>query len=265
MTVPDYKEFSRLAREATLVPVMKSVTADLLTPVSAFLAIAVGEPHAFLLESVERGERIGRYTFLGVRPYMQVTARGSELTVRVGKRAERRSGSALQVVNQLLREHRPASFPGLPPFTAGAVGYFGYDAVRQLEKIGESAKDDLSLPDCDLMFFDRVLVFDHLRHQIHIIATANVSREKPKQAFDRAVADIARLERKLAAGISSAHWRKKQGHKTRLKVHAATSHDRFIESVDRCKEYIRAGDIFRSAWISFPASSLSIFTARFEP
>jgi len=245
MILPDYKEFTRLTADATLVPVIKSVTADLLTPVSAFLAIAKGEKHAFLLESVERGERIGRYTFLGVRPYMQVRGRGDEVEIRRGKRGERHRTDILKVVNSLLREHRPASLPGLPPFSAGAVGYFGYDAVRRFEKIGDRAEDDLALPDCDLMFFDRVLAFDHLRHQIHIIATADVSREKPKAAYERAVADIGRLEKKLSAGVSAAHWRKKHGGGSKLKVHAATSHDRFVQSVERSKEYIRAGDIFQ--------------------
>ena len=242
---PDFKEFSRLAREATMVPVMRSVMADLLTPVSAFLAIASRERHAFLLESVEHGERIGRYTFLGVRPYMQVSARGRDISVRRGKRTERCQGDTLQVVRELLRQHRPARLPGVPPFTAGAVGYFAYDAVRQLENIGEHAADDLALPDCELMFFDRVLVFDHLYHQIHIIASADVSREHPRRAYDRAVADLASLEKKLAAGLSPAHWRKGRPHKTKLKVHAGTSHGRFIESVKRCQEYIRAGDIFQ--------------------
>src|SRR6202166_292519 len=154
---PDYREFSRLAREFTLVPVVKSVTADLLTPVSAFLAIAANEPDAFLLESIERGEQIGRYTFLGARPYMQVRARGQDIVVQRGKRREVVRDSVFQVVKRLLREHRPATVPGLPPFTAGAVGYFAYDVVRQLESIGEHAKDDLTLPDAELMFFDRLL------------------------------------------------------------------------------------------------------------
>ena len=92
MLRPDYKEFSRLAGEATLVPVVKSVAADLLTPVSAFLAIAAHEPDAFLLESVERGEQIGRYTFLGARPYMQVRARGGDIVVQRGKKTGKAPG-----------------------------------------------------------------------------------------------------------------------------------------------------------------------------
>ena len=245
MLRPDYKEFSRLAGEATLVPVVKSVAADLLTPVSAFLAIASNEPDAFLLESVERGEQIGRYTFLGARPYMQVRAEGGNIVVQRGKHKEKRQGNAIQVVKELLRQHRPAIVPGLPPFTAGAVGYFAYDAVRQLENIGEQAKDDLSLPDCVLMFFDRLLAFDHLRHQIHIIANADVSRESPRRAYDRAAADIAILEKKLAAGLRPAHWHKTPKKAGKLKVHAGTTRERFINSVERAKEYIAAGDIFQ--------------------
>src|ERR1700687_2040110 len=200
MLQPDLKQFYRLAKEATLVPVVKSVSADLLTPVSAFLAIAENEPYAFLLESVERGEQIGRYTFLGVRPYMRVRAREGTVEIERGRRREVEQENIFQVVKRLLREHRPASIPGLPPFTAGAVGYFAYDVVRQLEKIGDHAKDDLALPDAELMFFDRLLAFDHLRHQIHIVPAADVARESPRRAYDRALRDIGALEKKLAGG-----------------------------------------------------------------
>src|ERR1700676_3840264 len=208
MVNPNFKEFSRLARSATLVPVVKSVSADLLTPVSAFLAIAENEPHAFLLESVERGEQIGRYTFLGARPYMRVKACEETVEIERGRRREVVRENIFQVVKRLLREHRPASIPGLPPFTAGAVGYLAYDVVRQLEKIGEHAKDDLALPDAELMFFDRLLAFDHLPHQIHLMAGGDVAHESPRRAYDRAIRDIAALERKLAEGLSPALWRK---------------------------------------------------------
>jgi len=246
MLQPDFKHFSSLAREATLVPVVKSVTADLLTPVSAFLAIAEQEPHAFLLESVERGEQIGRYTFLGVRPYMRVTARGGAVELERGRHRAAQNGNIFQIVKQLLGAHHPASVPGLPPFTAGAVGYFAYDVVRQLEKIGDYAKDDLSLPDAELMFFDRLLAFDHLRHQIHIVAAADVKRETPRRAYDRALRDIAVIERKLANGLSSALWRKSNKVKAgKMKVRTQTKRSDFLRSVERCKEYIAAGDIFQ--------------------
>src|ERR1700719_4758674 len=122
MPYPNFKEFSRLARTATLVPVVKSVSADLLTPVSAFLAIAEKEAYAFLLESAERGEQVGRYTFLGVRPYMRLRARGSLIEIIRGRKSERHEGHVFEFVKMLLSEHQPAAVPGLPPFTAGAVG-----------------------------------------------------------------------------------------------------------------------------------------------
>jgi anthranilate synthase component I len=251
MLQPDFKQFSKLASEATLIPVVKSISADLLTPVSAFLAIAEKEPHAFLLESVERGEQIGRFTFLGARPYMRVKARAGKVEIERGRKRETLNENVFQVVKRLLREHRPASYPGLPPFTSGAVGYFAYDVVRQLERIGDHAKDDLHLPDAELMFFDRLLAFDHLRHQIHIVAAADVSRESPRRAYDRAVRDIAVLERKLSRGLSPAVWRgRKAAPKSTqksgtLKVTARTRRQDFLRGVERCKQYIAAGDIFQ--------------------
>jgi len=244
MIRPDFKEFSRLSRTATLVPVAKSISADLLTPVSAFLAIAGEEPDAFLLESVEGGEKIGRYTFLGVRPFLRLESRGSDIKIERGSKVERRAGNIFEVMKELLRQHRPATIGGLPPFTAGAVGYCAYDIVRQLENIGARAKDDLDVPDCVLMFFDRVLVFDHLRHQIHIVASADVTRESPQAAYKRSLAEIARIERKLASGWKPAYW-KKPGKKPKVAVHAQTQKAHYLESVRKAKEYIAAGDIFQ--------------------
>ncbi len=266
MIRPDYKEFARLSRAATLVPVAKSISADLLTPVSAFLAVADGEPDAFLLESVEGGEKIGRYTFLGVRPFLRLESRGTEIKIerscgdgappRPGgaeprhhtshhiRKVERRTGNVFELIKEFLQQHRPAAMEGLPPFTAGAVGYCAYDIVRQLENIGEHAVDDLDVADCVLMFFDRVLAFDHLRHQIHIVASADVTHEAPKAAYDRAMRDIARIEKKLAAGWKPAHW-PKAATKSKLVVKARTPKRKFLESVRQAKEYIAAGDIFQ--------------------
>ncbi len=246
MIRPDYKEFSRLAREATLVPVVKSVMADLLTPVSAFLAISRGEKQAFLLESIERGEQIGRYTFLGARPYMQLRTRAEEAVIEKGKKREVRQGSVFQIAKELLQQHRPAVVSGMPPFTAGAVGFCSYDIARQLENIGDETEDDLHLPDCVLMFFDRLLAFDHLHHQIHIIAAADVSAESPRNAYDRAVTDIGVIEKKLAAGLRPVQWQT-QRHKaySKLKVQPVTARKKFEESVTKAKEYIAAGDIFQ--------------------
>ena len=245
MVRPDHQEFQELARRATLIPVAKSVSADLLTPVSAFLALGGDKQDSFLLESVEGGERIARYTFLGVSPYMRLTARGDQLTIERGRKKERRRGDGFAVAREMLRQHRAAVLPGLPPFTAGAVGYFAYDFVRRLEKLPTLAKDDLAAPDCVLMFFDRLLAFDHVRHQIHIIANADVSRESPQKAYRRALRDIDAIERKLASGLRSVRLKKSAPKSGKLKVHSNTSKRDFIRMVERGKEYIAAGDVFQ--------------------
>jgi anthranilate synthase component 1 len=260
-----YSQFAQLARSHTLVPIARTIEADLLTPVSAFLSIAAKERNAFLLESVEGGEKIGRYTFLGTRPYLVLSARGDQVVLQQGKRVEKRTASPIDVLRELLHQHKPAHIEGLPPFTAGAVGYFAYDVVRQFEKLPSLAKDDLNVPDCTLMFFDRLLAFDHLRHQIHIIAVADVRSEKPRTAYDRALKDIAALEKKLAAGLRIS--RLGPGRKlAKLKVNATTSREDYKSAVRKGKEYIAAGDAFQvvlSQRFDFkvPAESFDIYRA----
>jgi anthranilate synthase component 1 len=246
MLFPDYSEFSRLARTATLVPVAKTVAADLRTPVSAFLSVAAEEPNAFLLESVEGGEKIGRYTFLGARPYMILRARGRQITIERGGKKQQTEGSVFKILDGLLREHTPAHVPGLPPFTAGAVGFFAHDAVRQIEKLPELAKDDLQTPDCTLMFFDRLLAFDHVRHEIFIIATADVRRQSPSQAYAQAVRDIAKIEKKLVAPLPAKLLRAPKPKTGKLKIAISVSKKHFIRTVEKIKEYIMAGDVFQA-------------------
>ena len=182
--------------------------------------------------------------------FLRLQSRGNEIRIERDriKKVERRTGNVFAVIKELLQQHRPAAMEGLPPFTAGAVGYCAYDIVRRLENIGEHASDDLDVPDCVLMFFDRVLAFDHLRHQIHIVASADVTeaatREALRVAYERAVKDIVRIEKELAAGWKPAHWRK-AATKSKLAVRARTSRAKFLESVRRAKEYIAAGDIFQ--------------------
>ncbi len=249
MVTPDFAEFKRLARNASLVPVSRTVPADLLTPLSAFLRVAAGQPYSFLLESVEGGEKIGRYTFLGFRPYMIVQSRDQNVVIErrgVSGRVTRASteGNIFEVVRGLLGEHTPAHVPGLPPFTSGAVGYFAYDVVRQLERLPEQARRDLDLPDCQLMFFDRLLAFDHVRHQIHIIAAADVRRGGIRKSYDRAVRDTAIIEKKLTGPLPRQP--KTRGNSRPLKVRALTTRKQFVAGVRRIKEYISAGDIFQA-------------------
>jgi anthranilate synthase component 1 len=241
-TLPATRDFQKLAKTHTLVPVYRTVTADLETPVSAFLRVAANEPQAFLLESVEGGERVGRYTFIGLRPYRTMIARGDRITVQEGKRTRSFTGDIFAELKLALSEHTPARLPGLPPFTAGAVGYFAYDVVRQIEKLPQIAKDDLQVPDACLMFFDEVMAFDHVKKEIHLIVTADLTRQKKATAYATAMKRLNGLERRLAGPLPKMPRKKAQG---ALKITPRTTKAAFINAVKKTKEYIASGDVFQ--------------------
>ena len=241
-SLPSAHEFLALSRKHSLVPVYRTVTADLETPVSAFLRIAAEEPEAFLLESVEGGEHVGRYTFIGVQPYKKMVARGTQITVREGRRESTFDGDIFGELKKALSGHTPARLPGLPPFTAGAVGFFSYDVVRQIEKLPSLAKDELNVPDACLMFFDQVLAFDHVKKEIHLMVTADLKREARKGVYERAVRRLNRMEKRLAAALPVRRKKRLEG---KLKVKARTPKAAFLKAVEKTKAYIASGDVFQ--------------------
>ena len=241
-SLPSARDFVKLSRTHTLVPVYRTVTADLETPVSAFLRIAAEEPEAFLLESVEGGEHVGRYTFIGIQPYKKMVARGREITVQEGRRKRAFTGDIFEELKRALSGHTPARLAGLPPFTAGAVGFFAYDVVRQIEKLPSTAKDELGVPDACLMFFDQVLAFDHVKKEIHLMVTADLTREAREGAYERAVRRLNRLEKRLGNALPISRKKRPEG---ALKLKARTPKATFLKSVEKTKEYIAAGDVFQ--------------------
>jgi anthranilate synthase component I len=238
---PSRKEFLALAKEHTLVPVCRTLTADLETPVSAFLRAAWAEKECFLLESVEGGEQVGRYTFIGLNPYKRIVARGRQLTVTEGKKTTQLDGDVFAILRDALGGHKPARLRDLPPFTAGAVGYFAYDAVRQIERLPETAPDELKIPDACLLFFDEVLAFDHVRKQIWLIVTADVTLSPAAEAYQLAVKRLNRLERRLSQPLPKLRAAKPG----KLKVVSHTRKREYLAAVARTKEYIAAGDAFQ--------------------
>jgi anthranilate synthase component 1 len=241
---PDRKEFFALARTHTLVPVCRTLLADLETPVSAFLRAAWAERECFLLESVEGGEQVGRYTFIGLTPFKRIVARGRDIAITEGRKTTHMEGDIFAVLRDALSGHRPARIAGLPPFTAGAVGYLAYDAVRQIERLPELAKDELRVPDACMLFFDEVLAFDHVRKEIMLVVTADVSKGAAAQAYDRALKRLDRLEKRLAQPLPDLSS-KKTAKPSQLKVKYRVAKKDFVAAVERTKEYIRAGDAFQ--------------------
>lgn len=240
----NYEEFLKLADEGTVVPVVKRVMADLLTPVAAYLKIERLSPYSFLLESVEGGEKVARYSFLGFDPEVVVRSRGGKVTIETAAGTEETDEPMLTVLRRLSGQHLPVRFPDLPPFVCGAVGYLSYDAVRWFEKIPDSNDDVIGVDDAVMMFYSRLLAFDHVRHQIHIIA--NVFTDGKTDGLDamyrRAIDDIDAIEARLEDPIEPLPKRDASG---AARVRSNMTKDAFEAAVGVAKEHIAAGDIFQ--------------------
>src|SRR4051794_10312538 len=171
---PTFEEFAALARGASLVPVYRQLVGDTLTPVSAFCKVQEEGP-AFLFESVVGGERLGRYSFLGSGPFLQLQAHSRAVTVDDrGALTKQEHPDPLRLLEELLVKYRAPHVSGLPRFCGGAVGYAGYDAVRYVERLPNPPTDDRGLPDLCFALYDRMVIFDHVNKTVFAVANAHV-------------------------------------------------------------------------------------------
>jgi anthranilate synthase component 1 len=242
MRITSFDEFKDLAQRGTFVPVYKEIVADLLTPVSAFLKIAEHSDYAFLLESVEGGEHVGRYSFLGKDPFLILHATdGKTVIERAGQREESDQGFIPTLRNLMARFHAPY-VPGLPRLTGGAVGYLGYDAAAWFEPVKLQGDGEAGQDQAGFMLFDTVLAFDHVRHRILIIANARITGDEDLESlYQFACAKIDFVERELERGLS--HPERSNG--GAVEVASNVSRDEFERMVRTAKEYIAAGDIYQ--------------------
>jgi anthranilate synthase component 1 len=239
-----YQDFLTLAGQGTVVPVVKRVMADLLTPVAAYLKIEPLSPYSFLLESVEGGEKVARYSFIGFAPETVVRSRENKITVETTSGKEETGQPMLDVLRRVSGRHIPVRFPDLPPFVCGAVGYWSYNAARWFEKIPDSHPDDLGIDDAVMMFFSRLLVFDHVRHQIHLIANVFTDGKTYglEAVYQKALDDIEAIEARLDHPIEPLPRRETPPD---TKVRSNMTKEQFEQAVTAAKEYIAAGDIFQ--------------------
>jgi anthranilate synthase component 1 len=240
---PTYSKFESLASCGNLIPVYREVNVDLETPVSLYLKLR-GEGASFLLESVEGGEQLARYSFLGVKPARMLTLRGDQVTIRNHTRTHefRLDGrDPLDMLREFVAMYRAVPLEGLPRFFGGAVGYLAYDIVRHIERLPSTALDALELPDAQFLLTDTLVAFDHVKNRALVIANAHLEGDA-RAAYDDAVARIerlvARLNRPVPAPLPAPS---RNGHALESNV----SPERFMRMVERAKEYIAAGDIFQ--------------------
>ena len=241
MYITTFEEFRELAERGTFVPVYKEIVADLLTPVSAFLKIAEHSDYAFLLESVEGGEQVGRYSFLGKDPFLILRSRGGKTIVdRAGQTSES-DEPFVAALRELMGSFHSPLVPGLPRFTGGAVGYLGYDAAAWFEPVTLQPSTEVE-DEAGFMLFDTVLAFDHVRHRILIIANARITGDEDLESlYQFARAKIEFVERELDRTLSKTGPSQRQP----LDITSNVTRDEFERRVRTAKEYIAAGDVYQ--------------------
>ncbi|MDX1414578.1 MAG: anthranilate synthase component I [Candidatus Promineifilaceae bacterium] len=245
---PTLEEFRSLANgPANLIPVYREFTADLETPVSVYLKLMSEVGPSFLLESVEGGEQVGRYSFVGVNPRGLIALNGSSITRQSAGNHETwdlgEGEDVLDVLKQELEKFVPVDVPGLPRFNGGAVGYLGYDVVRYFEKLPDTASSELDIPDAVFLLADTLVVFDHARHRLIILANAQVGQDV-EAAYVDAIQRIERVSEKLLRPLPAIPQRK-WGVGTNGGVETNMSQANYEEIVSEAKEYIAAGNIFQ--------------------
>jgi anthranilate synthase component 1 len=246
-TIPDRATVHRLFEQGDLVPVYRTLLADLETPVSVYLKLAQVSEASFLLESVEGGEQVGRYSFLGVNPKGMLTVQNNIVTTtRHGVITEHELAPGqdpLHVVEREFERVRPVKLDGLPRFVGGAVGYLSYDVVRYFERLPETATDDLNMPDAAFLLADTLVIFDHAKHRLIILANAHNTGD-PDAAYDDAVQRIDQIIDVLAGPLpylpEDEHPDPVDGD-----LQSNMTREQYESNVRAAKEYIAAGDAFQ--------------------
>jgi anthranilate synthase component 1 len=232
------------------VPVYRQLTGDSLTPVSAFGRIERTAP-SFLFESVIGGEKVGRFSFLGTEPFLRFEARGREVIVAApgepGSTKRHRSHDPLKDLEKLVVRYRAVHLPGLPRFAGGAVGYAAYDAVRYTEHLPDAPHDDRDLPDLSFSFFDSMVLFDHIRKTVLVVAQAHVvGGADTKTAYAAACDRVDELVERLSRPGPELALRDIQTEgPPALEPQSNFTRQAYEEVVRHCQEYIKAGDIFQ--------------------
>ncbi len=247
---PAFDEFARRAGDARLVPVYRQLVGDSLTPVSAFRRIERSAP-SFLFESVIGGEKVGRYSLLGTEPFLRFEARGNRVSITPvddpASAREFESADPFRDLEALLADYPTVNHPELPRFTGGAVGFAAYDSVRYIERLPNAPPDDRGLPDLSFSLYDRMVLFDHIRKTILVVAHARLGPGiDPKTAYNKACARVDELAARLTVAEPEPALQDidTTGPVTLVPTSNMTQ-EQFEDVVRQCQEYIKAGDIFQ--------------------
>ncbi|WP_028610537.1 anthranilate synthase component I [Paenibacillus harenae] len=246
----ELQHVTRLASQYNLIPIVRYMMADTETPIRLFQHFAK-EKHSFLLESVEGGAKWARYSFIGTDPFMMIYGKNGEMVLEHEGRKHRLTDKPIELLKAHLRSFRSPSMPELPPFTGGAIGFFGYDLLQYYEKLPAHRVDDLNMNDMQFMFCDQVIVFDHFKQQLQIIGNVHIAQGATDgdiaRAYETAVgkieATIERLQQPVTIPVTSGP--SVEADHELGDIQSNVTKEQFISNVEEAKQYIRAGDIFQ--------------------
>ncbi len=266
--VPSLEQVKGLAGKGNITPVYREIFADLETPVSAYLKVCRDEPNSFLLESVEGGEHLARYSFMGCEPYLVLRLdKGVAYARQNGYKQTISYTDPLEVISSHLQAYKLVEIPELtkelPRFYGGAVGYLNYEAVGYFERLPSPKNDSLNVPESIFIFTDTVLVFDHLKRRIKIVSHVHLdgSEAEIEKSYAEAVTKIEKQVARLEGPLPQELLRGKAEGYSDGPVSSNVTKEEYMARVEKAKEYIRAGDIFQvvpSQRLSRPTSAKSI-------
>lgn len=244
MHQPTIDQFMALSQQGNSIPVSRVIMADLETPVTAFMKLANNDPHAFMLESVEHGEKLGRFSFIGFNPSHRFISRGNTLTEyhdgNETTHTVKRGEDPLHYLEQFTKRFQPAPVENMPPFYGGLVGFLGYEMIQFFEKLNFNNDDAMETPDSVFFFADTVIAFDHFDRTIRVISNAFVDGDV-QAAYDKAVKQIDDVVKKLRAPLPQTGFG--AGRDDVPAFRSNVEPESFKQSVEQAKEYIRAGDV----------------------
>lgn len=242
---PQFSLFKKLRKKGNIIPVYKEILADWDTPVSIFKKLSKGNTHAYLLESIEGGERWGRYSFISSHPAQCIQIYNDRVVVLKGTRVvqSEKTDDPLGVLKQILKAYRPVELPGLPRFWGGLVGYLGYDIIRSIEDIPDRHAPLRGIPDGIFMVTDHLIIFDHVSHRVKVVVCVHGDKKiNARKAYMNAIRKIQLLIKKING--STTHSPRKRRFAV-SSVRSNMSKHTFMNAVRKAKEYIRNGHIIQ--------------------
>ncbi|MDP8217748.1 MAG: anthranilate synthase component I [Candidatus Theseobacter exili] len=245
MIYPNKEEFLKKSKEGNVVPVYRELLADMETPVSAYVKLGQGQDYGFLLESVEGGEKIGRYSFLGADPAITFSSTGRRIKIEENNQEKvfDCKGDPLDELRKIINCYSLVEDENLPRFCGGAVGYIGYDVVRYFERLPDTAKDELSVPETFFMIADTLLVFDRISHTVKVVSNAFI-KDDPLEAYQQAIEKIDNIVLRLKEPAVLPSMEAKTEHR-KLDIKSNMSKEKFESMVEKAKEYIFDGDVIQ--------------------